>query len=140
MGNFSFQEVLLLAVVVLVGYFAIRYYNQSTDTEKDSNEEAELLTDKRENSYARPISIVVIFLFATLPFHYVSYKGGFTIFPKDQMTFSNTYINDDDVESIIKRYNEASFAEKQAINSEPLMRKLREKGIVIEKTLFDSGN
>jgi hypothetical protein len=55
------------------------------------------------------------------------------MFPKDHFSFSNTFIFQDDIDKLTDRYNNASFFEKQAINQEPLMRKLREKGIIFEK-------
>lgn len=92
-----------------------------------------------KKSYTGWIVVIIIILGLALPFHYVFYKNDydFTMFPKNEMTFSNTFLTDEDIDGLIKRYNDASFFEKQAINSEPLMRKLREKGIIIEKGLFD---
>ena len=77
-------------------------------------------------------------LFITLPFHYVVYKKEFLIFPKNQITFSNTIIDGDDIKGLIQRYNAASLFEKQAINNDPLMRKLREKGIIGESGLYQT--
>lgn len=54
------------------------------------------------------------------------------VFPKDNLSFSNTYISQDDIDKLIERYNDASFFEKQAINQEPFVRKLMEKGIIVE--------
>lgn len=67
----------------------------------------------------------------------VFYQNDFTMFPKNQITFSNTVLTDEDIEGLIKRYNDASLYERQAINNEPLMRKLKEKGIIIEKEIFE---
>lgn len=39
----------------------------------------------------------------------------------------------DDIDKLIDRYNNASWMERQAINQEPLVRKLMEKGIIVEK-------
>lgn len=90
-----------------------------------------------KSSYTGWIVAIIIILILTLPFHYVFYQHDFTMFPKNQITFSNTVLTDEDIEGLIKRYNNASLYEKQAMNTEPLMRKLREKGIIIEKELFD---
>ena len=84
------------------------------------------------------ISTFLLGLFITLPFHYVVYKKEFLIFPKNQITFSNTIIDGDDIKGLIQRYNAASLFEKQAINNDPLMRKLREKGIIGESGLYQT--
>jgi predicted transcriptional regulator YheO len=55
------------------------------------------------------------------------------VFPKNNLTFSYTIITEDYVEKLIDRYNNASFFEKQAINEEPIVRKLMEQGIIYEK-------
>ena len=90
-----------------------------------------------KNSYTGWIAIIIIILILTLPFHYfIGRDDNFSIFPKNQITFSNTFITQEDIEELIKRYNDASLYEKQAMNSEPLVRKLREKGLLVEKETF----
>jgi len=90
--------------------------------------------------------ILVAILFATLPFYYVIQDkvridedtriqmrekyAMFKVYAKDNLTFSNTFIFQDDIDKIIKRYNNASLLEQQAIRQEPLTRKLMEKGII----------
>ena len=92
-----------------------------------------------KNSYIGWIVAIFTILILTLPFHYViEQHDNFTMFPKNQITFSNTFLTHDDIEGLIKRYNDASLYEKQAMNSEPLIRKLKEKGILIDKGLFDN--
>lgn len=54
-------------------------------------------------------------------------------FPKENISFSNTFIFQDDINKLIKRYNEASILEKVSIRQEPLTRKLMEKGFIKEK-------
>ena len=90
-----------------------------------------------KSSYTGWIITIIIVLILTLPFHYVFYQNDFTMFPKNQITFSNTFLTNEDIVELVKRYNDASLYEKQAMNTEPLMRKLREKGIIFEKGLFD---
>jgi len=86
---------------------------------------------QRENSYSGWIITSVVILGATLPFHYVPEQ--MRIFPKDNLTFSNTFIFQHDINKVIDRYNSARPIERQAINQEPLVRKLREKGIIVDK-------
>jgi|GEM_PF-1941435 len=84
---------------------------------------------KKEKSYSRRIFIVMVILGVMLPFHYV--PDHLMIFPKDSLTFSNTFITQSDIDGLTKRYNDASFWERQSIREEPLMRKLMEKGLVV---------
>ena len=72
----------------------------------------------------------IIIIGATLPFHYV--PESFKVFPKNNLTFSNTIILQEDIDDLIKRYNNASRYEKLAMKEEPLFRKLTEKGIIYE--------
>jgi hypothetical protein len=73
------------------------------------------------------ISSVVLLFF--LSFHIVPSK--LMIFPKDNLSFSNTFITKDDINDLLRRYNRATnIFEQQAIRQEPLMRKLMEKGII----------
>jgi hypothetical protein len=85
----------------------------------------------KEKSYTGWILTVIIIIGATLPFHYV--PSHLAVFPKDNLTFSNTFITETDIDELLKRYNDASSFEKQSINQEPLMVKLRAKGIVKEE-------
>lgn len=75
--------------------------------------------------------VVSIFLLIALPFHYIPDR--LMVFPKDHWTFSNTLIFQSDIDSLIERYNDASFFEKLTIREEPLTKKLMEKGLIIEK-------
>lgn len=72
-----------------------------------------------------------ILLFLTLPFHYV--PSQYRIFTKDNLTFSNTFIFQSDIDEMIKRYNYASLFEKISIANEPLYKKLKGKGIIYIK-------
>jgi hypothetical protein len=73
---------------------------------------------------------LIIVLITTLPFHY--FPNRLMIFPKNTLTFSYTFITENDIKNIIDRYNTASLVEKQAMSNEPLIRKLIEKGILIK--------
>lgn len=94
--------------------------NQNIKNEKNS-----------KNPYLKWIIRIAVVLIIILPFHYIPSR--MMMFPKNSLTFSYTIITEDDINSIIERYNNASFFERQAINNEPIVRKLREKGIIVEK-------
>lgn len=96
----------------------------------DTNEQS-LVTAQKNKSNSGCFLFIVIMLIATLPFHYVT--ASFMVFPKENLTFSNTFIIPDDIDKLIERYNNASLYEKQLINQEPLVRKLKEKGLIVVK-------
>jgi hypothetical protein len=80
------------------------------------------------NSYIRWILFVLVVLGLLLPFHYIPCQ--MMVFPKNSLTLSYTIITQSDIDQIVERYNDANFFEKQAINNEPIVRKLMEKGII----------
>ena len=92
------------------------------------------------NKLLKGIIAINILFVVMLPFHYVFYKGNYGIIPKYQLTFRYTLITTDEVESIIKKYNDANLFEKSTINNDPVMQILKEKGIIIEdkKTTEDN--
>ncbi|MDP1726948.1 MAG: DUF4352 domain-containing protein [Bacteroidota bacterium] len=66
-----------------------------------------------------------------LPFHFVpSHK---MVFPKEHFTFSNTFIFQSDIDNLIERYNNEAFLGKAILASDPLCKKLMEKGIIISE-------
>jgi hypothetical protein len=67
-------------------------------------------------------------IFFLLSFHIIPSR--LKVFPKDNFTFSNTIITEDDISGLIQRYNNATFFEKAAIRNEALPKKLIEKGII----------
>ena len=84
---------------------------------------------KAINSTSRYYGWFVLYLLLNLGFHFVPSK--MMIFPKDHFTFSNTILTDDNVNSIISRYNNAGITEKTIILQDPLINKLFEKGLII---------
>lgn len=78
--------------------------------------------------------IIGTIIFIALSFHIL--PDHLMIFPKEHLTFSNTFIFQDDIEKITERFNNASFFEKQAIKNESLYGRLMEKKIIFnyEKT------
>jgi len=87
--------------------------------------------NKKKTSYVGWILFIFIILVLTLPFHWSADYG--TVFPKEHLTFSYTYFTNEDVSKIIERHNNANFFERQAISREPFVRKLMEKGIIIDE-------
>jgi len=85
----------------------------------------------KKHNYTWLVLICIAFLILTLPFHYLPKR--LIMFPKENLTFSNTFIFEENINKIINRYNNASLFEKQAIKQEPLYRKLMEKGIIVEE-------
>jgi len=83
------------------------------------------------------ISLIIVVLLATLPFHYIFYQDDFYIVPKENLTFHNTFFTYYDVESLLKRYNESSFMEKAAISNESIFKRLEEKGIIVDKKGYE---
>jgi len=55
-------------------------------------------------------------------------------FPKESISLSNTFIFQDDINKMVKRYKAASPFERVSIRQEPLTRKLMEKGVFREKS------
>lgn len=85
-------------------------------------------------STKKPTYLIVLFVFilaTTLPFHYI--PSQFMVFPKNNLTFSNTFITEDDIDKIIDRYNSSNLFEQTALNNEPLVRKLKEIGVIVDK-------
>lgn len=106
----------------------------SQDPSKHENQQSHQPIIIKKGGSSAPVWILVILLLilgATLPFHYIPSRG--MIFPKNSLTFSYTIITEDDINTIISRYNKASLIEMQAINNEPVVRKLMEQGIIVSK-------
>ncbi|MHC1775729.1 MAG: hypothetical protein AB9834_09980 [Lentimicrobium sp.] len=76
-------------------------------------------------------SILTIILLATLPFHYVFYKNEYKFFPKDNFTFKDTFITEDDINKLIERHNNADFSEHLSISNESIYKRLVEEGIIV---------
>ena len=86
---------------------------------------------KKKNKSRKWIIILIIILGLTLPFHYV--PNHLMVFPKDNLTFSNTIITQKDIDKLLKRYNDCeTIFQQQSIRNEPLFRKLSEKGIIYD--------
>lgn len=81
-------------------------------------------------SYLRFITFIIIVLIVTLPFHYVFYRGELKVFIKDNFSFKDTFVTEDDIDDLIERHNKANLWDKSAIRNESLHKKLIEEGII----------
>lgn len=93
-------------------------------------------TTKPKSSYKGWIILIVIALGLTLPFHYV--PSEMKVFPKDHFTFKHTIITIDDINDIVRRYNNCkTIFEQQSINNDPFVRTLREHGLIVDRDRKD---
>lgn len=87
--------------------------------------------NKKNNSFKLLVTLIIILLL-TLPFHYV--PSQLMVFPKDNLTFSYTIITQEDIDNLLKRYNDCeNIFQQQSIKTEPLFRKLSDQGIIFDK-------
>lgn len=101
-----------------------------------SEEPATSKSNSGANTYIKLIFLALLLAGVTLPFHYIPDR--LIVFPKEQMTFSHTFITQKDIDYIIERYNNAdNIFEQQAIANEPLVRKLTEKGLIVDRNSDD---
>jgi hypothetical protein len=82
------------------------------------------------SKYLFAIAAFVCTMGVLLPFHYVPERA--TILMKSHLTLSNTMIFESDIEDIIQRYNNSQGIEKRTLESDPLVYKLMEAGIIVE--------
>jgi len=106
----------------------------TTDNTEKNNSEGKQNNNKKSNEGIITI-IILIFLFIigvfiALSFHYIPSRQMF--FPKNNLTFSYTIITQEDITRLCERYNDASLFEKEAMNNEPIIRKLMEQGLIYE--------
>ena len=99
------------------------------------NQAQESPKTESKSSYKGWIIIILIILGATAPFHYVPSR--MKVFPKDNLTFSNTFILEEDIYDIKERYNSANIFEKYHIRQEPLVKKLLEKKLLVPQSNSD---
>ena len=107
-----------------------RNVNDLTSTQQVEIQHQAVVRKKNKNLKWIIISIIILGL--VLPFHYV--PAALMVFPKDNFTFSYTIITQDDINQLLKRYNDCeSVFQQQSIRNEPLFRKLSEKGLIYDK-------
>ena len=93
--------------------------------------------------------IIIVLAFVgmglTLPFHYApdveekvdpisrrtyQLSNGYHIFPKENLTFKDTFIGNETIQREVKRYNNADYRQRQVIETEYLHCKLIEYGLI----------
>jgi hypothetical protein len=79
------------------------------------------------NPYRTIVILLIVIVAGTLPFHYIPSRQ--MVFPKEHLTFSNTFITQADIDRLIERHN-SSFFDALAMMDDPLSRKLIEKGVI----------
>jgi len=84
----------------------------------------------KKHNYTWLVLICIAFLVLTLSFHYLPER--LIMFPKENLSFSNTFIFQKDINNIINRYHNASGFEQVAIRQQPLFRKLVDNGVIAE--------
>lgn len=83
-------------------------------------------------TYKIHFSILILILLMTLPFHYM--PSEMKVFPKDNLSFSYTIITKEDIDKMVKRYNDCeNIFQQQSISTEPLFRKLSDQGLIQDK-------
>lgn len=118
---------------ILVPFYNIYLLAKASDSEE--NKYGQVLVEIKKESktipYIKPVVTMILLIGLTLPFHYIPSR--MMMFPKNQLTFSYTFITQSDIDNIIDRYNNSGLFERQAINNEPIVRKLKEMGIIQDR-------
>ena len=138
--SFSFSLVLWIICWLANAYFTglevpIYLIPRENKNKKQAEEKNTKTKPQKIPVYKIILGLLFVVVGATLPFHYAPNHG--MAFPKENFTFSNTFIFDDDIERLVKRYNEANFFEKGAIVEEPLYKKLKEKGLIFDQDMVN---
>jgi len=84
---------------------------------------------EQKNSYIKLAVAVIVVVALTLPFHYII-APSFTVFPKDNLTFTNTFIFPSDINRMVEQYNHRGLTDVVLSKEDPLTKKLIEKGII----------
>lgn len=118
---------LVLILIILIAVYLV--YSKKTQNKQRTHQPSQGGQAIKKSYFGWIMrGILAVILFIILSFHIL--PDHLMIFPKEHLTFSNTFINKSDVDNLIDRYNNANFFEQQAIRQEPLARKLMEKGII----------
>jgi len=104
--------------------------------DKEVETKTESAGAKEGNGLVKLGMTFIIVLGLTLPFHYVL-TGNPSVFPKENLSLSNTFIFESDIDNIISRYNTCGYQEQLIILQEPLVKKLFEKGYILKTTERD---
>lgn len=107
--------------------------NETTKVETSSKKEVdESIQPPQSLPKGCGISVVVLMVAVVvflLSFHILPDHR--RVFPKENLTFEHTFVTNEDIDALIRRYNNASFFERNIIRQEPIMRTLTERGIIV---------
>ena|ERR1700758_2723924 len=78
-------------------------------------------------------SIAGAIMLYLLLFHNVICNDQWKVFPKENITFSNSFVNEDDIRALINKYNQSSFMDKIVLSNTPLWRTLTKEGCIVNK-------
>jgi hypothetical protein len=108
------------------------FNSENTENTKAENVKNTVNANRKKSIYLNLRRGFVLFLCLTLPFHYIPERG--MVFFKENLTFSNTVITGEDIDNMIRKYNNAeNIWEKQSLEQTPLARKLFEKGVIVQR-------
>lgn len=102
---------------------------ENTNNQSEQKEENQKSKRVKKRWFIVP-AIVLLYL---LSFHNVICNDEWKIFPKDNLTFTNTWVNSEDITDLIEAYNRASLFEQMQMSNTTLFRKLRERGCIETK-------
>ena len=74
--------------------------------------------------------VIICGFLGALFFHWCVYNESLYVFPKENISFKDTFIHEGDVDELIKRYNNSSSIDKRAISHESLHKALIREGII----------
>ena len=127
----------LLFIVAIIHSILLKDNKQMPLEKSNMNDQTETNTTmpntkndyiEKKPGYLKYGIILVVVLLLTLPFHYL--PSHLMVFPKDNFTFSNTFIFQSDIDQLIEKYNSNNLIEKMSMMNEPLFKKLKEKGLI----------
>ena len=71
---------------------------------------------------------IIILLSLTLPFHYIIKP--LNVFPKKYLTFQHTFIDQEDINKLITKYNSSTGIERILLDNDAFHRTLLEEGVI----------
>lgn len=77
-------------------------------------------------------------VFALMSFHFII--DDFKIVPKENLSFKNTFISDEDISNYLERYNSSSNSERKILLNDPLHKLLVEVGRIYKKSEYNEAN
>ena len=74
--------------------------------------------------------VLICGFLGALFFHWCVYRGSLYVFPKENISFKDTFIHQGDINELLERYNNSSNIDKRAISQESLHKALKQEGII----------